>query len=503
MHGRLVFISALGSTLAVALATGACGSGSDEPGGSAGAVASTGAGAVTGSIAGPSGGSGSSGSAGTTGSSGATGTTGATGATGATGVAGTTSGAAGATGSIATTGSAAGSPVPDAGASGQPCHAFASGVNVAWVDFARDIPFSGNPTSPLPAFQTLFANTFNAGGRVVRWWLHTNGTVTPGYDGQGMAQALPAQDIADIKSVLDAAHAAGVGVNLSLWSFDMLQGPGSGEDIPTNVLTDNQLLLTTDANRNAYITRVLVPLATALKGYPGLYSWEIFNEPEGMTPAGWTGNSTNMGLTVSEAVIQKCVNLFASAIHTADPNALVTNGAVTLQYAADYSDANLVAAGGAANGTLDFYEAHYYAGNGSKVSPFTHTAASWNLPDTKPIVIGEFYALATDGVAADDTYTTLYSQGYGGAWAWQYESNDPKKLQQRRPEHEVAGHADPDGESLRGACRGRRLPLLGHSPAEGCSCATGAKRSFEARVAFAVRFEKRRFTFCETSSKSE
>jgi len=39
-------------------------------------------------------------------------------------------------------------------------------------------------------------------------------------------------------------------------------------------------------------------------------------------------------------------------------------------------------------------------------------------------VIGEFWTDATDGVAAADLYTTLYSNGYAGAWAWQYVSAD-------------------------------------------------------------------------------
>ena len=34
--------------------------------------------------------------------------------------------------------------------------------------------------------------------------------------------------------------------------------------------------------------------------------------------------------------------------------------------------------------------------------------------------MGEFYALSTDGVAANDTYTHLYSNGYNGAWSWSY-----------------------------------------------------------------------------------
>jgi hypothetical protein len=51
-----------------------------------------------------------------------------------------------------------------------------------------------------------------------------------------------------------------------------------------------------------------------------------------------------------------------------------------------------------------------------------NAAAHWNVD--KPIVIGEFYALAQDGVAAADTYTALYDGNYAGAWAWQYSAND-------------------------------------------------------------------------------
>ncbi len=38
--------------------------------------------------------------------------------------------------------------------------------------------------------------------------------------------------------------------------------------------------------------------------------------------------------------------------------------------------------------------------------------------------MGEFYAISTDGVNGPDTYTSLYNNGYNGAWAWNYETND-------------------------------------------------------------------------------
>jgi hypothetical protein len=292
------------------------------------------------------------------------------------------------------------------------CPAFASGLNVAWIRFGADIP------SPnIGRFDTLFKDSASVGGHVVRWWLHTNGSKTPGYDGRGISNKISDAGIADIRRVLDSAEAAGVVLNISLWSFDMLRsGP----------IDDNRALLTQDANRQAYIDNVLTPLAKALKGHPALYSYEIFNEAEGMTTQyGWTTNR------IEESFVQKCVNWFADAIHTADPAVAVTTGAWTFmanstvnKFQNFYSDAALRSAGGRGNGTLDFYEVHYYDNfmGSDVVSPFKHPASYWRLD--KPIVIGEFYAIDTNGIQAANLFTTLYDNGYAGAWAWQYANND-------------------------------------------------------------------------------
>ena len=67
--------------------------------------------------------------------------------------------------------------------------------------------------------------------------------------------------------------------------------------------------------------------------------------------------------------IYRTINWLAAAIHTADPAARVTSGAWTFQVSSTrnfsggghfYSNSSLMAAGGKANGTVDFYEVHYY-----------------------------------------------------------------------------------------------------------------------------------------------
>jgi hypothetical protein len=308
----------------------------------------------------------------------------------------------------------------DAGSSAAPgaCEPkFASGLNVAWVNFASDVP---NPD--LATFDTVFGNTYQAGGRVIRWWFHVDGRSTPGYGDAGDPLPATCSQIADVRHILDHAASAKVMVLISLWSFNMLDA-----NIAPTLLADNTNLLTVDATRQAYIDSYLKPLVAAVAGHPGLYGWEIFNEPEGMSNvAHYTTRYPDggPGPVVDELYIQKTINWFADAIHGVDPGALVTNG--TWQFRANsdvagtnyYSDSALVGAGGRDAGVLDFYEVHYYSSDGASNSPFKNAAAAWMLD--KPIVIGEFDAIDTDGVSAADLYTALHGSGYGGALAWKY-----------------------------------------------------------------------------------
>jgi hypothetical protein len=289
---------------------------------------------------------------------------------------------------------------------------FSSGLNVAWVNFAADVP-----SPDIATFSKIFKDTHDNGGRVVRWWFHTNGTSTPGYNTDGTVKKIPQAHIDDVKKILAAANSAGVGVNISLWSFDMAQ------DNAGNAATQNQALLTTDTLRQSYIDNYLTDLVKGLKGTPGLYSYEIFNEPEGMETTGWATK-----FKIDKKYIQMAVNWWAAAIHAADPTVPVTSGAQTMDSCSavsgkrnDYSDSSLTTVGGKATGTLDFYEVHYYQVNGDSDNVFANPRSYWGLSDKK-LVIGEFAAYSTDSapVAVNDTYTYLFSKGYDGAWAWSY-----------------------------------------------------------------------------------
>jgi len=433
-----------------ALGLSACGSSTDgsNPPGIAGSAASGGTSAHPGGTSGAGNTAGSSanmgGALGTAGSIGAVSGSGnwAGGGFGGAGPAGG-GGVGAAAGSTSGGGSSSGGATSAAGASGDKggggastggketvCN-FSTGLNVAWVNFANDVP---NPN--IATFNTVFKNTHDAGGRIARWWFHTNGSVTPGYDSNGMAKAIQQSHIDGVKAILAAAHANGVALNISLWSFDMLQDNAGAAH------TNNQALIEKDANRQAYIDNYLTPLVTALKGTPGLYSYEIFNEPEGMGPNGWATYRT------TEAAIQKTVNWFADAIHAADPNVLVTNGAVTFDYCSNvsgktnyYSDAQLRSVGGKQGGTLDFYEVHYYTQNGISNSAFKNPASHWMLD--KKLVMGEFFPDDTDGIAKTDLISYLFTNGYNGGWVWSYtESTHPWPAEQPTLQGVASAHPD-------------------------------------------------------------
>jgi hypothetical protein len=346
---------------------------------------------------------------------------------------------------------------------------FLSGANLAWLSFANDL---GRGLSDSATFGDILLQMHDHGGNALRWWLHTNGTVTPEFNDSGLVIGPGASTIHDLKKALDIAWEREIGVDLCLWSFDMLRSSNNA-----TVLNRNRLLLTDAAYTRAYIDNCLIPMVDSLKGHPAIIAWEIFNEPEGMSNEFFFYGSDPH---VPMSAIQRFVNLCAGAIHRTDSTALVTNGTwsfLALSAAAPlaslakagpelsqlttsekvrittwfnrkyrlslstdqvisylqriagvagknyYSDAQLIAAGGDPDGILDFYSVHYYNwdATSTSLSPFHHPATAWQLD--KQIVVAEFAMqgqFAPPNIPKENLFQQLHQYGYAGALAWSW-----------------------------------------------------------------------------------
>lgn len=312
---------------------------------------------------------------------------------------------------------------------------FVSGINVAWNKYGADV---GDEPLNEEWFYTMLDEVEDAGGNAIRWWLFTNGSIAPKFDANGLVSGPGPATIENIRKVLDKAYQNGIVVSLCLLSFDLMQS--SQQFVNTDY---NKKMLQTDEGRQAFINNALIPIVKAIGKHPAIMSWEIFNEPEGMTDdvqdgvnedgtkhfAGWTPER------VSIKDVQAFINLSAGAIHREMPGVPVSNGSWafiassnTVEFNVNYySDSALAAEGGDVDGYLDFYQVHYYDWAKQKHSPFHHDKNYWEL--NKAVVIGEFAAhgfsdIEGDNLSSTDCYRILYEKGYAGAMSWTYTAHD-------------------------------------------------------------------------------
>ena len=306
---------------------------------------------------------------------------------------------------------------------------FFSGTNLAWSDYNSDV---GDAPLNENAWRKAVEGTRAAGGNSIRWWLFNNMSQSPTIDQSTHLVTGPKENtIANMKKALDIAEEYGVMVSMCLFSHNLMEPNQWGLYSEKLDITANELLFEDDGTK-AFIDNVLVPVVKAIGNHNALMSWEVFNEPEGMTSecSGWT--TKKMALSK----IQKFTNKVAAAIHTENPELLVSTGSVNIQYQKYWNDAALIEAGGEAKGTLDFFQTHYYPYyQNDNVSPFMNTAAQMASKysyDSKPMIIGEFPASGWAGttyttsmaaktqITTEECYRKAFDGGYAGALAWQY-----------------------------------------------------------------------------------
>ena len=304
---------------------------------------------------------------------------------------------------------------------------FFSGTNLAWSDYNSDV---GDSPLNENAWRKAVEGTRAAGGNAIRWWLFNNMSQSPTIDQTThLVTGLKENTIANMKKALDIAEEYGVMVSMCLFSHNLME-PNQWGLYSEKLDIDANTKLFEDDGTEAFIKNVLEPVVKAIGFHKALMTWEVFNEPEGMTTVGWTTKK------LDKEKIQKFTNKVAAAIHNIDKGFLVSTGSVNIKYQSWWNDAELIKAGGEANGTLDFFQTHYYPYyQDDAVSPFVNTAAQMATTysyDKKPMIIGEFPASGWKGdtytssmaakteISTEECYRKAFDGGYAGALAWQY-----------------------------------------------------------------------------------
>ncbi|MCK9183527.1 MAG: T9SS type A sorting domain-containing protein [Fibrobacteraceae bacterium] len=310
---------------------------------------------------------------------------------------------------------------------------FFSGANLAWIDYNSDV---GDNALDENAWRQAVEGVRSSGGNVIRWWLFNNMSQSPTINTTThLVSGLKANTIANMEKALDIAEEYGVMVSMCLFSHNLMEFSQWG--IYTNDKVDStaNLNLFTDEGTSAFITNALDPVVEAIGNHEALLTWEIFNEPEGMTSVGWTTRK------IDKSLLQKFTNKVAAAIHAKNSALLVSTGSVNIQYQSWWNNDALIAAGGEATGTLDFFQTHYYPYyQNDDVSPFLHTpqelAATYNFDADKPLIIGEFPASGWAGttynsnmaakteLTTEQCYQNAFDKGYAGVLAWTFRGTE-------------------------------------------------------------------------------
>lgn len=290
-----------------------------------------------------------------------------------------------------------------------------NGANIAWSSdprYARDV---GDRTVDIQAFRNHFRNIAAAGGNSARWWLHTNGSVTPSISGAGYVTGLShdmsnRQVINQMRAVLDAAWSEGILVTIVLFNFDiMCEG--------ANPAAYDKML---NRNQSSYLDNALNPMVLGLKDHPALFAWEVFNESEGLAfGTAFFGDPNLQNCSTGKAQSPQVLNRFiantAARIHELDRNVKVTSSVGHPSHLKNY-DNNALKRGRAYDpkAQLDFYQVHWYEGSHS---PYLIHKSEFYAD--KPIVVGEFAAgFSNSSGSTSDLAHNIFKNGYAGAWVW-------------------------------------------------------------------------------------
>jgi hypothetical protein len=222
-------------------------------------------------------------------------------------------------------------------------------VNYPWLTYGADFgrsPWGHNGISRESARAAVaadFAAIRSSGVSIVRWFLLCDGRSGIRYENE-----IPAGPdelfFADVAAALDLASQSNLRICFSLFDFLWLQTP-ERTTAALNPPLPRQNTLQFAGGREALLQRILIPLFREFRAHPGLFAWEIVNEPEWAIPEFQRSPKATLPLADARAFFAE----IADAIHQESAGVPVTLGSARLQWVRAWSEIG-----------LDHLQAHYY-----------------------------------------------------------------------------------------------------------------------------------------------
>ncbi len=167
--------------------------------------------------------------------------------------------------------------------------------NVQFLPFAQS-PYVHSGPELKGILRAAFQDLAASGANSIRFWLHIDGSQSPLWaldrrSGQTVVSGLPAGFVEDLKWLIRTAYLEyGLLVNVTLWSHDVLAVRRLN---PVENRARAMAMMTTDLGTDKYIQNALIPMLRALEQplsprtrqtyQDAVMSWEILNEPEGIS----------------------------------------------------------------------------------------------------------------------------------------------------------------------------------------------------------------------------
>lgn len=292
-----------------------------------------------------------------------------------------------------------------------------NGVNAPWDkwnDFGGGFNFE--------FWQDHFQKLHNSGVNAARIWIICNGDVGMAISADGTFDGATTAHWEDLDNLFYLAEQYQIYIMATVQSFDNFKDQNQNYQAWRTLIQDSD-------KTDMFVDNYIVPLVQRYGKSDYFWSVDLCNEPD------WIVENEECG-KLDWPYLEQYYAKAAAAIH-ANSDVLVTVGLGMIKYNSDSQQGNKISdselqsvlSGDKYDKSLayvDFYSTHWYTWmQGMWGYPFSESPTDFGLDGTKPCVIGECQAVASDSdFDITSAYEDAYNNGWNGVFAWKTSGQD-------------------------------------------------------------------------------